>query len=119
MDVVPLGLMLLAKGLAGAGDGSGSGDDAIPPKAILWVTLAWLVPVTAFAFMLLGALNVLWGVLRHIGYWYALLFLVVAGGVMMVLFQYNYAAVKWIGLAFMLVAVLWSYAFRQKAGSTV
>ena len=41
-------------------------------------------------------------------------FLVVAGGMMMVLFPHYYLAVKWIGLAFMLVAVLWSSAFRQR-----
>jgi cytochrome oxidase assembly protein ShyY1 len=33
---------------------------------------------------------------------------------MMVLFPHYYLAVKWIGLAFMLVAVLWSSAFRQR-----
>lgn len=86
-------------------------------QGILLAAVVWLVPVTAFAFMLLGALNVLQGVLRHIGYWYTLIFLVVAGSPMMVLFPHYYAAVKWIGLVCLLAAVLWCYSFRQKAGA--
>lgn len=110
-----LAFMWFASVMAAGGDGSGTGVNTVPPKAILWVSLAWLVPVTAFAFMLLGALNVVRGALRHIGYWYALLFLVIAGSVMMVLFPYQYAAVKWVGLVCLLVSVLWCYGFRMKA----
>jgi hypothetical protein len=112
-----LALKQIGNAIAGAGDGAGTGSTSVPPEGILLAAVAWLVPVTAFAFMLLGALNVLRGALRHIGYWYALIFLVVAGSTMMVLFPHYYIAVKWIGLAFMLVAVLWSYAFRQKSGA--
>lgn len=112
-----LALKQIGNAIAGAGDGAGTGDGSNPPQAILLAVVVWLVPVTAFAFMLLGALNVLRGALRHIGYWYALIFLVVAGSVMMVMFPHYYIAVKWIGLAFMLVAVLWSHALREKAGA--
>lgn len=115
--LVLLALKQIGNAIAGAGDGAGTGSTSVPPEGILLAAVAWLVPVTAFAFMLLGALNVLRGALRHIGYWYALIFLVVAGSTMMVLFPHYYIAVKWTGLAFMLVAVLWSYAFRQKAGA--
>jgi hypothetical protein len=41
-------------------------------------------------------------------------FLVIIGAVMMVMSPHYYIAVKWIGLAFMLVAVLWSHALREK-----
>ncbi len=112
-----LALKQIGNAIAGAGDGAGTGSTSVPPEGVLLAAVAWLVPVTAFAFMLLCALNVLRGALRHIGYWYALIFLVVAGSTMMVLFPHYYIAVKWTGLAFMLVAVLWSYAFRQKAGA--
>jgi hypothetical protein len=104
--------------MAGAGDGAGTERGSTPPQEILLAAVVWLVPVTAFAFMLLGSLGVLKGAWRHIGYWYALIFLVVAGSAMMILFPHYYLAVKWIGLAFMLVAVLWSHAFRQNTGAS-
>lgn len=110
-----LALKQIGNAIAGAGDGAGTGSSSVPPRDILLVVVVWLVPVTAFAFMLLGALNVLRGALRHIGYWYALIFLVVAGSTMMVMFPHYYIAVKWIGLVCLLASVLWGYAFRKTA----
>jgi hypothetical protein len=112
-----LALKELGNAMAGAGDGVETGDGSIPPKAILLAAVAWLVPVSAFTFMLLGALNILRGALRHIGYWYALIFLVVAGSAMMILFPYSYAAVKWIGLICLSVSVLWAYSFWPRSGA--
>jgi hypothetical protein len=112
-----LALKQLAHAWTGAGDGAGTGGGSIPPEGILLAAVAWLVPVTAFAFMLLGALNVLRGALRHVSYWCALIFLVVAGSVMMVLFPHYYAAVKWIGLVCLLVSVLWAYSFWPRTGA--
>ncbi len=112
-----LALKQLAHAWTGAGDGAGTGSSAIPPEGILLVAVVWLVPLTASAFMLLGALNVLRGAPRHIGYWYALIFLVVAGSVMMVMFPHYYAAVKWIGLVCLLVSVLWAYGFWPRTGA--
>ncbi len=110
-------LAQFGKAIAGAGDGAGTGDGSNPPEGILLAVVVWLVPMTGFVFMLLGSLGALKGALRRIGYWYALIFLVVIGGVMMVVSPHYYIAVKWIGLAFMLVAVLWSHALREKATS--
>jgi hypothetical protein len=112
-----LALKQIGNAIAGAGDGAGTGSGAIPPEGILLAAVVWLVPVTAFAFMLLGALNVLRGASRHIGYWYALIFLVVAGSVMTVMFPHYYAAVKWIGLVCLLVSVLWAYSFWPRTGA--
>jgi hypothetical protein len=100
--------------MAGAGDGAGTERSSTPPQAILLAGIVWLVPVTGFVFMLLGSFDVLKGKLRSIGYWYALIFLIFVGGVMMVLFPHHYIAVKGIGLAFLLMAVLWCYAFWKK-----
>lgn len=111
-------LAQFGKAMAGAGDGAGTGDGSNPPEGILLAAVAWLVPMTGFVFMLLGSLGVLKGTWRSIGYWYALIFLVVAGSTMMVVSPHYYIAVKWIGLAFMLVAVLWSHAIRQNAGAS-
>jgi hypothetical protein len=113
-----LALKQIGNAIAGAGDGAGTGSTSVPPEGILLAAVAWLVPMTGFVFMLLGSLGVLKGTWRSIGYWYALIFLVVAGSTMMVLFPHYYIAVKWIGLAFMLVAVLWSHAIRQNAGAS-
>jgi hypothetical protein len=63
-----LALKQLAHAWTGAGDGAGTGGGSIPPEDILLAAAVWFVPVTAFAFMLLGALNVLRGALRHISY---------------------------------------------------
>jgi hypothetical protein len=103
--------------MAGAGDGAGTarGSD---PLGILLAGIIWLLPMTGFVFMLLGSLGVLKGALRRLGYWYALIFLVVIGGAMMVVSPHYYAAVKWIGLACLLIAVLWGYAFNWKTAST-
>jgi len=107
-------LAQFSNAMAGAGDGAGTERGSTPPQAILLAVLVWLVPMTGFVFMLLGSLGALKGTLRRIGYWYALIFLVIIGAVMMVMSPHYYIAVKWIGLAFMLVAVLWSHALREK-----
>jgi len=110
-------LAQFGKAIAGAGDGAGTGDDSDPPQAILLAVVVWLVPMTGFVFMLLGSLGAMKGTLRRIGYWYALIFLVVIGGAMMVVSPHYYAAVKWIGLACLLMAVLWGYAFNGKTAN--
>jgi len=115
--LVLFALAQFGNAMAGAGDGAGTERGSTPPQAILLAVVMWLVPMTGFVFMLLGSLGVLRGTLRRIGYWYALIFLVVIGGVMMVVSPHYYIAVKWIGLAFMLVAVLWSHALREKVTS--
>jgi hypothetical protein len=108
-----LALAQFGNAMGGAGDGAGTERSSNPPQVILLVGIVWLVPVTGFVFMLLGSLDVLKGTLRSIGYWYALIFLVIVGGVMMVLFPHRYIAVKGIGLACLLMAVLWSYTLRK------
>jgi uncharacterized membrane protein YhaH (DUF805 family) len=69
--------------------------------------------MAAFVLMFLTAINVLKGALRRIAYWYALIFLLIAGVILMGMFPLYYRAVKWTGLAFLLTAGLWVFAFRK------
>lgn len=107
-----LALVQLGKSLAGAGDGAGTGRGSDTP-GILLLAAVWLVPVTGFMVMLLGVFNVLRGMWRRIGYWYALIFLAIATVALLIVYP-GIPALRWIGLGFMLVAMLWGYAFREK-----
>jgi hypothetical protein len=104
-------LLYLGQSLAGMGDGAGGGSKA-SPLALLLIVAIWLLPTAAFIFMLLSSLNILKGALRHIGYWYALFFLIIATGALMVLYP-SLRVLKLIGLVFMLVTGLWGFAFRE------
>jgi hypothetical protein len=108
-----LALVQLGKSLVGAGDGAGTGRGSDPP-GILLLAVVWLVPVTGFMVMLLGVFNVLRGVWRRIGYWYALIFLVIATVALLIAYP-GIPALRWVGLVFMLVAMFWGYAFRGKS----
>jgi hypothetical protein len=109
------GVAQFGMAMGGAGDGAGTANGSDPVGTLL-AGIIWLVPMAGFVFMLLGALDVLKGTLRRVGYWYALFFLLIATVVLLLLYP-GVRILKWIGLACLLMAVLWGYAFRQKAGA--
>lgn len=69
--------------------------------------------MVAFVFMLFGSFNRLKGIMHSVGYWYALVVLVILAGLFFILFRHEHL-LRWIGLVFMLVAMFWGYAFRKK-----
>jgi hypothetical protein len=113
-----LALMRWGNSLGGMGDGAGTESRALPPLAVLIIAAIWLIPTMAFVFMLLSALNVLKGAMRQVAYWYALIFLVIASFVLAVLFPRSNGVLKLIGLACMLFAGLWGFAFRGNINDT-
>jgi hypothetical protein len=108
----------LGNAMGGSGDGAGTERGSIPLQAILLVAIIWLVPMTGFVFMFLGSLAVLKGTWQRVAYWYALIFLVIAGGMMMVVFNHHYVAIKWSGLVCLLMSVLWAYALTSQGKPT-
>lgn len=112
--LVPVGVAWLGWAFHGMSDGgAGEPPTPLPLPTLLLLVGIWLVPMTAFVLMFLTAINVLKGAVRCVAYWYSLVFSVIAGGVLMVLFPHYYPVVKWIGLAFLLVAGLWVFTFRK------
>ena len=110
------GVAQFGMAMGGAGDGAGTASGSDPAGTLL-AGIVWLVPLAGFVFMLLGALDVLKGTLRRVGYWYALVFLLIATVVLLLLYP-GVHILKWIGVACLLMAVLWGYAFNEKTAST-
>jgi magnesium-transporting ATPase (P-type) len=106
-----LSLMHWGNAMAGMGDGAGTESRSLSALAVLIIAAVWLVPTTAFVFMFLSTLNLLQGVIRRVAYWYSLVFLIIAACALMVLYP-GIHVFRLIGLAFMLFAGLWVYAFR-------
>ena len=109
------GVLWYGHQMVGMGDGASSGATLSLPELLLVVAI-WLVPMAAFVFMFLGAINVLKGKLRRVGYWYALVFLMIASAALLVLYP-GMRVLKWIGLVCLLMTGLWAYAFREKSVS--
>jgi small-conductance mechanosensitive channel len=99
--------------MACGGDGSGAGQGAVALEILLVGVILWALPMVAFVFMLLGSFNRPRGIMRSVGYWYALVVLVIVAGLFFILFRHVHL-LRWIGLVFMLAAMFWGYAFRKK-----
>lgn len=104
--------------LAGNGDGAGA-DSFSELLGILVVGLVlWILPMTAFVFMLLGSFNRLKGIGHRIGYGYSLVVLFILAGLFFnqrhVQFYHTHLW-KWMSLACIIMACLWGYAFREKS----
>jgi hypothetical protein len=99
--------------MASGGDGSGAGQRAVAIEILLAGIILWALPMVAFVFMLLGSFNRLKGIMHGVGYWYALVVLVILAGLFFIFFRHVHV-LRWIGLIFMLIAMFWGYAFRGK-----
>lgn len=97
-----------------AGAGAGSGGDVGSDLFKVWgLGLAiWTIPTTAFFFMLMIAINRLKGILRHIGYWYSLIFSVVLTGALF-LFSPGFNVPKWVGYLSLLMTILSAVVLRK------
>jgi hypothetical protein len=97
----------LAHALAGMSDGPVAGS-ALPET--LFEAAVWLFPMAAFAFILLGSLDLLKGTAGRIAYWYVQITLAAAALVLLLLCR-GYA-LKLAGVVSMLLAATWRGIFR-------
>jgi hypothetical protein len=99
--------------MLGMGDGSGAGLQSIF-LMIAGFAVVLVLPLLAFAFMFFTSLNRLKGGVRRFAYWYSLVALIVAtSGLLMHRSSRLLSVMNLMGIAFMLTAGLWGFAFRE------